>query len=188
MSSVTSGSARQIDRTVSRVISRQSRELAARGESPASHRGRRCARMARREERAYREYVSDEQRSQTRGPQRGSRVGVEEGCSAGRMQLEFHHGLLCYRMRSTDRVGTEWGRSRDGPYSYLSALTGSSRVARLAGHTHAAIDTTIISSAIDPMVTGSRGLVCTSRICSSLPTPNAPAMPSGKPTPSCTNA
>src|SRR5439155_22537211 len=38
--------------------------------------------MARREERAYREYVSDEQRSQPRGPQRGSRVGVEEGCPA----------------------------------------------------------------------------------------------------------
>src|SRR5437867_11495502 len=38
--------------------------------------------MARREERAYREYVSDEQRSQPRGPRRGSRVGVEEGCPA----------------------------------------------------------------------------------------------------------
>ena len=55
----------------------------------------------------YREYLNEEQRSpprgpqrgsrvgvETRGPQRGSRVGVEEGCSAGRMQLEFHHGLL----------------------------------------------------------------------------------------------
>src|SRR5881409_1001794 len=42
----------------------------------------RGARLARREERAYREYVSDEQRSQARGPQRGSRVGVEEGCPA----------------------------------------------------------------------------------------------------------
>ena len=29
----------------------------------------------------YREYLNEEQRSQT-------------GCSAGRMQLEFHHGLL----------------------------------------------------------------------------------------------
>ena len=38
--------------------------------------------MARREERAYREYVSDEQRSQPRGPRRGSRVGVEEGFPA----------------------------------------------------------------------------------------------------------
>src|SRR5947208_14720856 len=38
--------------------------------------------MARREERAYREYVSDEQRRQPRGPRRGSRVGVEEGCPA----------------------------------------------------------------------------------------------------------
>ncbi|PYR28921.1 MAG: hypothetical protein DMF98_01435, partial [Acidobacteria bacterium] len=42
----------------------------------------------------YREYLNEEQRSQPRGPQRGSRVGVEEGCSAGRMQLDFHHGLL----------------------------------------------------------------------------------------------
>ena len=55
--------------------------LAARGETPASHRGRRCARMARRDEREYREYLNEEQRSQP-------------GCSAGRMQLEFHHGLL----------------------------------------------------------------------------------------------
>jgi hypothetical protein len=55
--------------------------LAARGESPASHRGRRCARLARRDELEYREYLSEEQRSQA-------------GCSAGRMQPEFHHGLL----------------------------------------------------------------------------------------------
>jgi len=37
--------------------------------------------MARRDEREYREYLNEEQRSQP-------------GCSAGRMQLEFHHGLL----------------------------------------------------------------------------------------------
>src|SRR5437667_11571439 len=37
--------------------------------------------LARRDEREYREYLNEEQRSQT-------------GCSAGRMQLEFHHGLL----------------------------------------------------------------------------------------------
>src|SRR5919106_2463071 len=55
--------------------------LTVRGESPASHRGRRCARLARRDEREYREYLNEEQRSQT-------------GCSAGRMQLDFHHGLL----------------------------------------------------------------------------------------------
>src|SRR6266705_2104460 len=29
-----------------------------------------------------------------RGPQRGSRVGVERGCIAGRMQPDFHDGLL----------------------------------------------------------------------------------------------
>ncbi len=37
--------------------------------------------MARRDEREYREYLNEEQRSQL-------------GCSAGRMQLDFHHGLL----------------------------------------------------------------------------------------------
>src|ERR1700676_808334 len=68
--------------------------LTARGESPASHRGQRtgvpnaaaalgwwCARLARRDDREYREYLREEQRSQA-------------GCSAGRMQPDFHHGLL----------------------------------------------------------------------------------------------
>src|SRR5207249_8399645 len=93
---------------------------AARGESPASHRGWRCARLgpaawlprwgplARRDDREpgppprvfcavgwqYREYLREEQRSQALGPQPGSRVGVEKGCSAGRMQWDFDHGLL----------------------------------------------------------------------------------------------
>ena len=49
--------------------------------------------MARRDDREYREYLSEEQRSQ-RGPQRGSRVGVERGCIARRMQPDFRHGLL----------------------------------------------------------------------------------------------
>jgi len=40
------------------------------------HRGRRGARMARREEGEYREYATDEQRSQA-------------GCIAGRMQTNF---------------------------------------------------------------------------------------------------
>ena len=60
--------------------------LTARGESPASQRGRRCARLARRDEREYREYLNEEQRSQP-------------GCSAGRMQLDFHHGLLACHPR-----------------------------------------------------------------------------------------
>ena len=55
--------------------------LAARGKSPASHRDRRGARPARREEGEYREYSTDEQR---RRP----------GCIAGRMQRDFYHGLL----------------------------------------------------------------------------------------------
>ena len=41
------------------------------------------------QEREYREYSNDEQRSQPRGPQRGTRVGVEEGCSVGRMPMDF---------------------------------------------------------------------------------------------------
>ena len=55
--------------------------LAARGETPASHRGRRGAPLTRRDDRAYRPYVREEQRSQ-------------RGCIAGRMQLALHHGLL----------------------------------------------------------------------------------------------
>ena len=42
----------------------------------------------------YREYLTEEQRSQRRGPQRGSRVGVAWGCIARRMQPDFHHGLV----------------------------------------------------------------------------------------------
>jgi hypothetical protein len=57
--------------------------------------------MARRDEREYREYLNEEQRSQPRGPKRGSRVGVEEGCSAGRMQLEFHRGLPVFVFLAT---------------------------------------------------------------------------------------
>jgi hypothetical protein len=37
--------------------------------------------MTRRDDREYREYLREEQRSQ-------------RGCIAGRMQLDFHHGLL----------------------------------------------------------------------------------------------
>src|SRR5438128_114386 len=68
---------------------------AARGESPASHRGRRGAPLTRRDNRAYREYVREEQRSQpgaaaVRFPARWGGAGMHRG----RMQLEFHHGLL----------------------------------------------------------------------------------------------
>ena len=35
---------------------------------------------------------NEEQRSQTRGPQRGSRVGVEEGCSAAECSWTFTTG------------------------------------------------------------------------------------------------
>ena len=53
--------------------------------------------LARRDDREYQEYLREEQRSHNRGPQPGSRVGVEKGCSAGRMQSDFHHGLLALR-------------------------------------------------------------------------------------------
>src|SRR5712692_10559570 len=59
------------------------RPLAARGESLASHRDGRGAPPARRDEREYREYLSEEQRSR-------------RGCIARRMQPDFHHGLLAW--------------------------------------------------------------------------------------------
>ena len=72
----------------------KARRLAARGESPASRRGRRGAPLTRRDDREYREYLREEQRSQrgciavrTGSPTRQPRWGP-------RMQLDFHHGLL----------------------------------------------------------------------------------------------
>src|SRR5216683_1232558 len=55
--------------------------LAVRGASPSLHRERRCARLARRDDREYREYLREEQRRQA-------------GCSAARMQMELQHGLV----------------------------------------------------------------------------------------------
>src|SRR5438046_4290017 len=51
------------------------------------------------------QYLREEQRSQHRGPQRGSRVGVERGCIACRMQPDFHHGLLSQSMPGIPRRG-----------------------------------------------------------------------------------
>src|SRR2546427_2035686 len=59
-------------------------ELTAHGESLASHRDGRGAPPARRDDREYREYLSEEQRSR-------------RGCIARRMQPDFHHGLLRLR-------------------------------------------------------------------------------------------
>ena len=58
-----------------------SHRLTARGESLASHRDGRGAPPARRDDREYREYLSEEQRSR-------------RGCIARRLQPDFHHGLL----------------------------------------------------------------------------------------------
>src|SRR5712691_2407785 len=50
--------------------------------------------MARRDDREYRAIFEGGATQPARGPQRGSRVGVERGCIAGRMQPDFYHGLL----------------------------------------------------------------------------------------------
>ena len=67
------------------AIERSLAQLAARGESRASHRGRRGARPARREEGEYREYST---------PLKQSPAPARAGCLDGRMQRDFHHGLL----------------------------------------------------------------------------------------------
>ena len=55
--------------------------------------------MARRDDRAYREYVREEQRSQ-------------RGCIARRMQRDFHHGLVS----SPDGTFIAFASNRDGPF------------------------------------------------------------------------
>src|SRR5207247_8501920 len=85
-SSVTSG--RKVRRTMlnARILRRPAAPVKTDGDLrpvvkvPASHRGRRGAPMARRDDREYREYLREEQRSQ-------------RGCIAGRMQPDFYHGL-----------------------------------------------------------------------------------------------
>src|SRR3989442_13334102 len=66
---------------VARFRRRAAQSLAAGGESLATHRDGRGALPARRDDREYREYLSEEQRSR-------------RGCIARRMQPDFHHGLL----------------------------------------------------------------------------------------------
>jgi putative ABC transport system permease protein len=83
--------------------------LAARGEGPAWHRGRRGAPMTRRDDRAYRDYVREEQRSQ-------------RGCLAGRMQPDLRRGLqgqvreATSSLRGSDRQanGSDGSRFRSG--------------------------------------------------------------------------
>src|SRR5438046_7064361 len=77
-----------VSRTFVARVNDLRRGLAARGESVASHRDGRGASRARRDDREYREYLREEQRS-------------PRGCIARRMQPDFHHGLLgrfCVRM------------------------------------------------------------------------------------------
>src|SRR5688572_1496312 len=79
------------------AAARAPRTLAARGGSPASHRDERGARLARRDDREYREYLREEQRRQA-------------GCIARRMQRDFHHGLLVSISISSPRKrsGRRW--------------------------------------------------------------------------------
>ena len=76
--------------------------LAARGKSPAKHRegcegrAKGCARLARREEREYQAYLSDE-RSLQPGVREGAHLArkrSQAGCSGVRMPADFCHGLL----------------------------------------------------------------------------------------------
>ena len=81
--------------------------------------------MARRDDGAYWAYVTEEQRRQPRGPRRGSRVGVEEGCPARE---------LCEssRFQGTSRapVGAESdGVLQDGAMMrYVRRIFGTERV------------------------------------------------------------
>jgi hypothetical protein len=67
------------------------RSFTAHGERLASHRDGRGAPLARRDDREYREYLSEEQRSQ-------------RGCIASRMQPDFHHGLPTSHTRPPSRT------------------------------------------------------------------------------------
>ena len=79
--------------------------LAARGESLALHRDGRGASRARRDDREYREYLREEQRS-------------PRGCIARRMQPDSHHGLLWLDVRifllTISQVLTRRGVNRPG--------------------------------------------------------------------------
>src|SRR2546428_2738144 len=75
------GSGRWTALAESRLAGDGSGTLTVHGETLASHRDGRGAPAARRDDREYREYLSEEQRSR-------------RGCIARRMQPEFHHGLF----------------------------------------------------------------------------------------------
>src|SRR6266850_5584169 len=112
---------------------RQPSALTARGESLASHRDGRGAPMARRDDREYREYLSEEQRRQ-RGPQRGSRVGVERGCIARRMPPDFRHGLLIrtQRVERAEARGTARGQPAREQRDSQQRQRGGRKDARIA--------------------------------------------------------
>jgi hypothetical protein len=82
--------------------------------------------MTRRDDRAYREYVREEQRSQPGAPTaRTVRREMERGCIAGRMQLDFHHGLL-----EITTVGFRKQRQRRAEKAFTNSSSPTLMVAR----------------------------------------------------------
>src|SRR5688572_19658945 len=71
--------------------------LAARGGTPAWHRDGRGARIAKRDDREYREYLREAQRS-------------EPGCIGRRMQRGLHHGLLAQALERRRRLALKLAR------------------------------------------------------------------------------
>ena len=83
--------------------------LTARGASLASHRDGRGAQLARRDEEEYREYLTEEQRSQL-------------GCIARRMQRDWHHGLLRLVLAALMLTAASTAYAHPAPFSYLDVV------------------------------------------------------------------
>ena len=80
----------------------------------------RGARMARRDDREYREYLREEQRSQ-------------RGCIARRMQPEFHHGLLAAPAPLRHAAIAQFAASSHGHYDSGRWQSRSCATSRNAG-------------------------------------------------------
>src|SRR5688572_24008090 len=122
--------------SAARTLSQLRRETRTHLINGGEYRGRRGARLARRDDREYREYLSDEQRRQGLVPQRGSRVGVEAGCIAGRMPAPFVRWVPSSSIRNGGKLRFErddsllehapMGRGLGG--SQISAGTGERKL------------------------------------------------------------
>ena len=81
--------------------------------------------MSKGDDRAYREYVSEEQRRQPRGPQLASRVGVEEGCPARKPVLLQQIQATSSTLRRNElRIANPEPRNRQ-PLGNLERGTGN---------------------------------------------------------------